>query len=125
MDFNLEALGEADPEQMERVVKLALTADAKSRGRFLWFDGDQPVSMVGYVSPTLNGMRIGPVYTPPALRGRGYGSACTAGVSQWLLDQGRRFLVLYTDLSNPTSNHIYQNIGYGPVRDVDVYEFGE
>lgn len=125
VDFNLEALGEADPEQIERFVSLALTADSQSRGRYLWFDGGQPVSMVGYVSPTLNGMRIGPVYTPPELRGRGYGSACTAAVSQLLLDQGRSFVLLYTDLSNPTSNHIYQNIGYEPVRDVDVYEFGK
>lgn len=125
VDFNLEALGEADPEQIERFVSLSLTADPQSRGRYLWFDGDQAVSMVGYMSPTINGMRIGPLYTPPELRGRGYGSACTAGVSQWLLDQGRTFVLLYTDLSNSTSNHIYQNIGYEPVRDVDVYEFGK
>ncbi|MBI5669707.1 MAG: GNAT family N-acetyltransferase [Chloroflexi bacterium] len=123
--FMQDAFGEADPEQAERLVETALLADPAMRGRFLWWDSGQPVSLVGYTGPTPNGMRIGPVYTPPELRGRGYGSACTAAVSQWLLDQGRKFVFLYTDLSNPTSNHIYQNIGYKPVSDVDMYRFGE
>jgi len=30
---------------------------------------------------------------------------------------------LFTDLANPTSNHIYQTIGYVPVVDVDQYHF--
>ena len=44
-----------------------------------------------------------------------------ADLSQWLLGQGYRACFLYTDLSNPTSNHIYQAIGYEPVRDVDMW----
>ncbi len=121
--FEREAIGDDDHEQAERMIELALSADPATRGRFLWWDGGQAVSMVGYTGPTPNGMRIGPVYTPPGQRGRGYGSVCTAAVSQWLLDRGRRFVFLYTDLSNPTSNHIYQNIGYEPVSDVDEYRF--
>ena len=70
-----------------------------------------------------SGIRIGPVYTPPALRGRGYASACVARLSQDKLDEGRTFCFLYTDLSNPTSNHIYQEIGYEPVCDVADYRF--
>jgi hypothetical protein len=46
-----------------------------------------------------------------------------AGVSQYLLDSGRKFCTLFTDLANPTSNHIYQVIGYEPVCDVDEYKF--
>jgi len=47
----------------------------------------------------------------------------TAGVSQYLLDLGYKFCFLFTDLLNPTSNHIYQQIGYKPVCDVDRYDF--
>ncbi|MFN8562638.1 MAG: GNAT family N-acetyltransferase [Anaerolineae bacterium] len=68
-------------------------------------------------------MRIGPVYTPPELRGRGYASGCVAGMSQILLDTGRQFCFLFTDLRNPTSNHIYQVIGYEPVCDFTDYAF--
>lgn len=88
----------------------------------LWEDG-QPVSLACAGNPTPNGIRIGPVYTPPEHRGRGYASACVAALSQLLLDGGRRFCFLFTDLANPTSNHIYQTIGYEPVIDVTMYRF--
>jgi uncharacterized protein len=47
-----------------------------------------------------------------------------AEASQLQLDAGRRFSFLFIDLANPTANHIYQSIGYEPVRDVDEYRFG-
>jgi hypothetical protein len=84
---------------------------------FLWHD-DEPVSLAGWSARSPNGIRIGPVYTPPSHRSRGYASAVTAGASQRALDQGVRFCFLYTDLANPTSNSIYQRIGYAPVCDV-------
>jgi uncharacterized protein len=91
-------------------------------GLVLWEDGDV-VSLAGYGGLTPNGIRIGPVYTPPELRGRGYGSAVTAAITQQLLDGGRRFCFLFTDLANPTSNSIYQRIGYRAVTDVDLWAF--
>jgi len=57
------------------------------------------------------------VYTPPALRRQGYASSCVANVSQLVLDQGFTSCALYTDLANPISNSIYQQIGYRPVCD--------
>lgn len=94
-----------------------------SRGAYLWEDGGVPVSLAAYGNPTTHGIRIGPVYTPPEHRGRGYASACVAVLSQHLLESGRTFCYLFTDLANPTSNHIYQEIGYNPVNDVDVFQF--
>jgi uncharacterized protein len=83
---------------------------------FLWDDGG-PRCMAAIVRRTPNGAAVAAVYTPEALRGRGYASACVAGVSQEALDAGARFCFLYTDLSNPTSNSIYSRIGYRPVCD--------
>jgi predicted GNAT family acetyltransferase len=60
--------------------------------------------------------RIGPVYTPPEYRGHGYGSAVTAAATAAVLAAGA-VPVLYTDLANPTSNKIYQAIGYRAVAD--------
>lgn len=91
------------------------------RELWLWVDGSQPVALAGAGSPTASGIRIGPVYTPPARRRRGYASALVAALSQQLLDSGREFCFLFTDLNNPTSNHIYQEIGYRPVSDVHKY----
>lgn len=119
--FFRDAFGEGHPESAEGWVDDALTSPV--RAAYLWDDGGEPVSLVAYGGPTPHGNRIGPVYTPPERRGRGYASACTAAVSQMLLDNGRRFCVLFTNLSNPTSNSIYQKIGYQPVCDVDMYTF--
>jgi GNAT superfamily N-acetyltransferase len=102
---------EGDPERF-----------ATERGADMWFwevDGEA-VSFAGHAGETPNGARVGPVYTPPALRGRGYGSAVTAALTTHLLAT-RRFCFLFTNLANPTSNSIYQRIGYRPVSDVTVW----
>lgn len=92
-------------------------------GMYVWDVAGMVVAMAGHSGPTPHGMRVGPVYTPQDLRGRGYASALVAALSQMLLDGGRQFCFLFTDLANPTSNHIYQTIGYEPVTDVDNYRF--
>jgi predicted GNAT family acetyltransferase len=60
--------------------------------------------------------RIGPVYTPPEHRGHGFASSVTAAASRDILDAGD-IACLYTDLANPTSNRIYQALGYRRVLD--------
>lgn len=119
-DFMREALGQ-DPPSVDSMIERRLQTG--SSGMYLWEDGQQPVSIAGFGSPTPHGIRIGPVYTPPALRGRGYASALVAQTSQRLLDEGRQFCFLFTDLANPISNRIYQDIGYEPVCDVAEYLF--
>ncbi len=93
------------------------------RTAYLWVDGGRPVSLTGVGGPTPHGIRVGPVYTPPADRGRGYASNLVAQATQEQLDAGRTFVFLFTDLANPTANKIYQAIGYEPVNDVDEWEF--
>lgn len=120
--FAVEALDESLDDIPERVDGF-LNASADQRRFYLWEDAGQAVSMAGYTRPTPNGYSVSYVYTPPDQRKRGYASAIVAGVSQHVLDMGRKYTFLFTDLANPTSNHIYQEIGYRPVVDVDVYSF--
>jgi predicted GNAT family acetyltransferase len=117
--FAAEALNESDDPWVETQINRRLRFE--SSGMYLWQVGGSPVSLAGYGGPTPHGVRIGPVYTPPAARGHGYASALTAALSQTLLDGGRQFVFLFTDLTNPTSNHIYQSVGYQPVCDVTEY----
>ncbi len=119
-DFASEALAESHPTGVEELVDRLLTSTIA--GYVIWEDGG-PVSMSVYSGPTPNGIRIGQVYTPPEHRRKGYASVCVAALSQMLLDQGRTFVFLFTDLANPTSNHIYQEIGYRPVADVTEFKF--
>ena len=94
-----------------------------NKAAFVW-DDEGPKTTALWSGLTPNGVRIGFVYTPPKLRGRGYASACVAGASQRALDSGYRFCCLYTDLGNPTSNDIYQRVGYRRVCDVVDYDLG-
>jgi GNAT superfamily N-acetyltransferase len=86
-------------------------------GLTVWETGDGPVSLAGRTRAVAGQARIGPVYTPPAHRGRGYGGAVTTAVSQQALTAGAAEVLLYTDLANPTSNALYQRLGYQPVTD--------
>ena len=92
-------------------------------GITVWEAGGVPVSLAGRTRAAAGMVRVAPVYTPPELRGRGYAGAATAAVSQAALDAGVRDVVLYTDLANPTSNALYQRLGYRPVEDRVVFSF--
>lgn len=118
--FHHEAVPGPGPSNAPEAVTRWLTSE--SRYLALWEDSE-PVALAGATGPTPNGIRIGAVYTPPAQRRRGYASALVAALSQAQLDAGRRFCFLFTDLSNPTSNHIYQTIGYAPVVDIAELRF--
>jgi len=118
--FGREALGEQDGSRVTASVDDWLAG----KGRCLWlWDDDGPRSLTGVGGRTPHGTRIGPVYTPPELRRRGYASALVAAVSQAQLDAGHQFCFLYTDLANSTSNKIYQAIGYRPVTDALRIDF--
>jgi GNAT superfamily N-acetyltransferase len=89
----------------------------RGAGHLLWeVDGD-PVAYATARRPTAGMSRIGPVYTPPAHRGHGFGSAVTAAATAWAGQAGAREVVLFTDLANPVSNAIYPRLGYRPVHD--------
>jgi predicted GNAT family acetyltransferase len=109
--FQLEALPTDSPHgDLGDIVDRRLASS--TAGFELWENGSKPVSLCGYGGRTPHGIRIGPVYTPPELRGRGYASALVAQVTKQLLDGGRDYCFLYTDLANPTSNRIYTKLGY-------------
>jgi predicted GNAT family acetyltransferase len=120
--FEAEAIpGDAPHQRVEEIVDRRL-ADAAG-GFALWDDGGETVSLSGFGGRTPHGTRIGPVYTPPALRGRGYASALVGQLSRRLLDGGLEYCFLYTDMGNPTSNRIYMNVGYELVCESADYVF--
>ena len=79
--------------------------------------------MAGYNEVTAKGVRIAPVYTPPAERRKGYAAACVAHLSQHLLDSGRSWCVIFADVRNPTSNSIYRRMGYRKAVTYREYDF--
>jgi predicted GNAT family acetyltransferase len=111
----------SDREQLQRSIETRFTSAVA--GFWIWEDDDVPVSLAGYSGPTASGIRIGPVYTPPDRRRRGYASNLVAELSRGLLEDGYQACFLFTDLANPTSNKIYTDIGYVRVCDAAEYAF--
>jgi predicted GNAT family acetyltransferase len=116
-DFHNEALGEDDRPLAEEIARRKID----DQSLFIWEDG-QPVAMAGYGRDTARSSTISLVSTPPEFRRRGYATALVAAISQQRLDAGKQFCTLFTDLGNPTSNSIYQQIGYRPVCDFNAYD---
>lgn len=109
-------------EVISQDAQQAVDSGLKRQSIYLWEDGI-PVSWASGSQSLPAAGRIGPVYTPPQYRRKGYATACVAALSQKLLDQGCHRCFLFTDLANSTSNHIYREIGYRPICDWHDYSF--
>lgn len=117
--FQVDCFGDEEATEETRMLEDKI----KSGALYIWEDGGKPVSMTARVRPTPNGECVNLVYTPPEHRKKGYATGLVAEVSREILRRGKKFCTLFTDLSNPTSNSIYQKIGYKPVADVCDYLF--
>jgi predicted GNAT family acetyltransferase len=103
--------------------------DGLNRGSLrFWRLENEIVSMAGHaplvITPSGTIGRIGPVYTPPIHRRHGYAGVLTAHLSQELMNQGVR-VMLFTDAENPTSNSVYQKIGYELLDENKKFKFVE
>lgn len=123
--FQEEAEGQITPGAAERLVDHRLAGPADEYALWVHEVDGVVVAMSGHTGPTPHGIRIGPVYTAPRLRRNGYASRLVATGCQWLLDKGRRFCFLYTDLENPTSNSIYRSIGFRQIAESAQYSFAD
>jgi RimJ/RimL family protein N-acetyltransferase len=93
-------------------------------GLTLWEVDGTAVSLAGLNRPAAGVVRVGPVYTPREHRQRGYGGAVTTAVCRAALGAGTAEVVLFTDLANPTSNALYQRLGFLAVDDLLGLSFG-
>ena len=122
-EFSCESLPH-EPTTVEKTTELAIQK-IKNGDVYLWqCESGEIVSMNFVGRPTDNGISVSAVYTPKHLRKKGYASALVAKTSERMLQFGRKFCVLYTDLANPTSNKIYQNVGYNEVASSKHFVFG-
>ncbi|MEU4239535.1 GNAT family N-acetyltransferase [Actinoplanes sp. NPDC026619] len=92
-------------------------------GVVLWEVDGVPVSVAEFSRVEAGMSRVQMVYTPKEFRGRGYAGGATTVATRAAIDQGAEAVVLNTDLANPTSNGLYQRLGYRPVEDRTVVEF--
>ncbi|MDP9241439.1 MAG: GNAT family N-acetyltransferase [Actinomycetota bacterium] len=123
LEWSLAFHAEAVPDQPTHSIEQSTVHRIADGELLIWQVDGRPVSFAGASTPSAGVARIGPVYTPPADRRQGFGAAVTASASQRALDDGARQCMLYTDAANPTSNSIYQQIGYRLVGDARQFAF--
>lgn len=116
-EFHADLFTEISPEEAKQIAHDRITA-----GDIYVWELDEIVSMAASSRPTNHGISVNYVYTPIEHRKKGYASQCVAALSSLMLET-YAFCTLFTDLSNPTSNRIYQEIGYYPVTDFHQYDF--
>lgn len=118
--FTVEAFGRLPPGFDAR----AMVERGIVRARcWIWSDAAGVPRSMAVRHPAVSGAaRIGPVYSPPAGRGHGYGSAATAAAAADILAEGA-VPCLFTDLANPTSNRVYRRLGFRPVLDRTLVRF--
>jgi uncharacterized protein len=112
-------IGEPAPEAHVRYEAERLVAE-----RELWCWDDDGLVAITSATPVHEGVaRVRHVYTPPERRRRGYAAACAAGVTDACLAGGAASCVLFTQLTNPTSNTVYARLGYRPIAEILAYRF--
>ncbi|HWO60040.1 MAG TPA: GNAT family N-acetyltransferase [Umezawaea sp.] len=120
--FMAEAMSHL-PADVDHVAELRTQIELGQAVHVLWEVDGVPVSWAATGPPVHAMSRIGPVYTPAEHRNHGYAAAVTAAVSTWARTAGATEVLLYTDLANPTSNGVYQRIGFVPVLDATELTF--
>lgn len=121
-EFGQESLPAREKFSFEFAQEWANKAIAEKTA-YLWLDSiGNHVSVAHTGRPTQNGISIRAVFTPRDFRRLGYGSAVVANLSKKMLESFQ-FCSLYTDASNPTSNKIYEAIGYKMVAESNHYNF--
>ena len=117
INFSKEAMNSDDAAKAIIIGKAKIEAGTL----YLWEDQDI-VSMAAIARPTRNGITVNYVYSPPEYRGKGYASSCVASMSERMLKH-YDFCSLFTDMKNPTSNKIYQKMGYYPIKEFREIHF--
>lgn len=105
-----EALGAADGPALREEARAEIVLLRRERADFVLEHDGLPVAFAAYNARLPDIVQIGGVWTPPALRGRGYGRGVTAGALLAARDAGAARAVLFTD--NPVASRAYEALGF-------------
>ncbi len=118
-DFMKEALNEeCDYEKAEEKFNKYL------KNGYYVLEKDNKIVCQANISRIMKyGKCVSSVYTPKEERGKSYAYNLIYRISRDLIDSGDKYCVLYTDDSNPISNHVYEKIGYKKKSDWEDIDF--
>lgn len=113
--FDVEALGEEASTALEAENRAAAARGIAAGTVWVAEVGGVPVAMTAFNAAIGDAVQVGGVYTPPALRGRGYARCAVAASLLAARDAGVALGVLFTGEDNVAAQRAYQALGFGPI----------
>ena len=118
-----EALGASDSPTLREESREDIDLLRRERGAFVLDVDGRPVAFAAYNAQLPEIVQIGGVWTPPTLRGRGYGRAVTAGALLAARDAGARRGVLFTD--SLAASRAYEALGFERIGEYGLLRLAE
>ena len=122
-EFSVESLGVANGDDLRAVSRAELARQNANGAVWIVLDGDQPVSHSAFNARIPGVVQVGGVWTPPALRGRGYAKCAVAGSLLDARREGAKRAVLFTAEENAPARAAYETLGFRVVGDYGLVIF--
>jgi uncharacterized protein len=121
VDYVKETLGERDSPDLLAVTRASM--EASMRAGEAWILEDQhgtPLAQTAFNAAIAEAVQVGGVWTPPALRGRGYGRAVVAASLRDARNEGKQRAILFTGESNMPAQKAYHALGFQHIGDYRI-----
>jgi len=118
--YSVEALGEKDSPQLVQRCRASVERSlAKGRTWVLEHHG-RPVACSSFNTAIEEAVQVGGVWTPPKLRGRGYGRSVVAASLLDAQSEGVHKAILFTGESNIPAQRAYAALGFRHIGDYRI-----
>ncbi len=107
--FSRDYYGERDSieEGINRII-----VGIQSDSIYQWVDNGRVCSIAQSLNEDYDFPVIGHFYTHPTYRNKGYGASITYELTKGLLGVGHEFIMLSTNAFTPSSNRVFEKVGY-------------
>ena len=112
--YSVETLGQRDIPSLTTASRLVIEARQATAMHWVLVAGDTLVSYSAFNASLPDIVQIGGVWTPPALRGKGYAKSVVAGSLLDARSQGVKRAILFTGDNNQAAQAAYRGIGFLP-----------
>jgi RimJ/RimL family protein N-acetyltransferase len=123
-DYHVESLGAPRTPELAEAAREQMRSWRSAGTLWVLTVAGEIVAMTGFNAETRGVCQVGGVFTPPALRSRGYArSAVAASLQLAQKERGANRSVLFTAETNQAACHTYLSLGYRVVGDFGLVLF--
>jgi predicted GNAT family acetyltransferase len=121
--YSVEALGIREGPDLAATSRVEIDRLQQEGSQWVLIDGGHPVSYSAFNARLPDVVQVGGVWTPPDLRGKGYGRAVVAGSLLAARAEEVDRAVLFTGEENRSARAAYEALGFRVVGDYGLVIF--